>query len=1192
MNKHLLILLCCLLSLSVPALAQQDKTVTVRVRQVPLSEFLGLVEAKTGLSFAYNNADIDLNTLITVDARNENVASVLSRALGETGLTAKIDGNRIYLEKQAPAADHPAQEGRNLRTVSGTVTGEDGLPLTGAGVFIKGTRTGVVTDLQGRFTIQVPQGAVLVASYLGYNDGEVATGKLSTVHIVLSEDRLILEDVVVVGYGTQARKTLSSSISKVDGGALADAPVNTVGDALKGRVPGLHIATSNALSGETPRFMVRGGSSITMGNDPIYIVDGALMDDLGGLNPNDIESIEVLKDAASAGIYGARASNGVILVTTRKGSVSRGPQVVFDVQMGVQTPSARWPILNARDYLNYLRPAIAEAMANDPVHPAAALLSGPNAYGTGNTDGKALFSTRYLDYKAPVPEGYSWMYDPLNANKVIVFQDNDWQDQWFSTAFWQKEYIGVNGGNEQMKYAASAGWTADEGVVAVSGYDVFTMHGNTSFKITSFLEAGANFDLSRQTKRVPVDNYYQAIGRGLIAAPTAMEKNPDGEWNQLVATNNKAHSPAWWQAFYDRSNTRSRASGSFFLRWTPIEGLEAFAQYTHFNESYSGSYRAIGMVDGTVNSYQSNRPRTETRTETLRDTFSSHLTWNPRLAGGHDISAMAGYEWMRQDYTYLQGKSTGAVTDDVDVLDAGVNFEASSKHQTQALISYFGRLGYGYRDRYIASFTFRADGSSKFAPGNRWGFFPAGSLAWLVSEEPFFSRCLPVMNLLKLRVSHGLTGNNGIGLFDTYGSYSADAYGVLPTIVPGAMQNTDMQWETTTQTDAGIDMGFFRDRIRIILDAYDKRTDHMLFSIQLPDTSPFSSVKANVGSARFYGLEAEVHSVNIERRRFSWSSDFTLAFSRNTVLSLPDEYMYDEVDIDGQFTGRKAWRIDGYTMSETGYRYGGIAVGEPLGRIYGYKVDHIIQNLEEADQALYDTESFGYRVSDGLRIKGRKDAGDYEWCNMPGSAREGGREIINAEDMFLLGNVTPTATGGFGNTFRFGNLSLHVYLDFAVGHSIINGMKSHLLKNTMGDCNSMLGSLVYDCWTHEGDTSAKYARYTPNDSDWGNRNWRGVSSFMVERGDYLCIRDVTLSYDLPERWVSRAKMKKVTVGVSGNTLHYFTAVTGAVSTETGISASSGASMYDAVSTSNSDGDVRANMMPTPAKVLFNLKVVL
>jgi len=1079
---------------------------------------------------------------------------------------------------------------QDRHVVTGTVRDSSGKPLPGAGVLIEGSTVGTVTDIDGKYSLEVSSEETLEVSFLGFKTVFGKPGKGAVLDFVLKEDSNLLQDVVVVGYGTQARKTLTTSVSKVDGESLVNAPVNSVGDALKGRVAGLHVATSNALSGETPRFLIRGGSSITMNNDPIFIIDGALMDDLGGLNPNDIESLEILKDAASAGIYGARASNGVILVTTRKGNAYKGPQVVFDVQMGMQSPSSRWPIMNARDYLNYIRPAIASAMANDTTHPAASLLNGPNAYGTGNTGNKALFSTKYLDYNQPVPEGYEWMYDPINPNNVIIFQDNDWQSQWFSNAFWQKEYVGVNGGNKRMKYAASVSYTDDEGVVAVSGYNVFTMHGNTSFKINHALEAGATFYMSRQNKRVPIDNYYQVIGRGLIAAPTAMEKNPDGEWNQLVATNNKAHSPAWWEAFYDRSNIRNRSTGSFYLKWDIFKDLQAYAQYTHFDETYSGSYRAIGEVDGTVNSYHSNRPRTETRTETFRQTFSSHLTYNKTFLGGHNLSAMAGYEWMKQNYIYLQGKSSGAVTDDVTVLDAGVNFEASSKEQSQALISYFGRLAYDYKNRYVASMTFRADGSSKFAEGNRWGFFPAASLAWIVSEEPFFKPVTDKMNTLKLRASYGLTGNNSIGLFDTYGSYSTSSYGPMSTIQPGAMQNSGMQWETTKQLDFGLDMGFFHDRIRLIVDYYNKVTENMLFSISLPDTSPYSSVKANVGSAKFYGCEVELHTVNFETKDFSWTSDFTYSFSGNEVLSLPDEYMYDEVDIDGNFTGKKVWRIGGYTMSETGYRYGGIAVGEPLGRIYGYKVDRIIQTLEEADNALYDNESFGYRVSDGKRIKGRKDVGDYEWCNMPGSARDGGNEIINSEDMFLLGNVTPHSTGGIGNTFRYKKLSLNVYMDFALGHSIVNGMKTQLLKNTMGDCNSMLGYLVYDCWDHEGDTDAKYARYTPNDSDWGNRNWRGISSFMVERADYLCLRDVTLSYDLPETWFSKYGVKKVTVGVSGNTLYYLTGVTGAVSTETGISSSAGASMYTAVSTSNSDGDTRANMMPNPRKVLFNVKV--
>lgn len=1080
--------------------------------------------------------------------------------------------------------------GKSVTEVSGTVKDTDGNPLPGAGVLIKGTAEGTVTDIDGKWSLRVPQDAVLEFSCLGFETA-VAGADSWGGDIILKEDSRLLDEVVVVGYGMQARKTLTTSISKVDGGALADAPVTSVGDAIKGKVPGLRVATSNSLSGEAPRFMIRGGSSISMGNDPIYIVDGALRDDLNGINPNDIESLEVLKDAASAGIYGARASNGVILVTTKKGSPSKGPQIVFDVSLGFQTPASRWNILNSRDYLQFIRPAIAEAFANDSEHPAASLLSGANAYGTGNTGSKSIYSTRYLEYRQPVPEGFEWMYDPIDQNKVLIFTDSDWQGQWFSPAFWQKEYVGVNGGNERIKYAASASYTGDDGIVAMSSYNVFTMHGNTTFKVTENLEAGATFDMSRQKKRIPVDNYYQCIGRGLIAAPTAMEKNLDGEWNQLVSTNKNAHSPAWYERFYNRVNTTSRMSGTFNLKWRIIDGLTANAQYNYFEQNYTGSYNIVGEADGTVNSVNATRPVTETRTQTRRNTVTAHLNFNRTFSGAHHVSATAGYEYMGQQYLYLQAKSTGAVSDDVPVLQSGVNFEASNKNESQSMISYFGRVGYDFRHRYIMAATFRADGSSKFASSNRWGYFPAASVAWVISEEPFWKKAAQKMNTFKLRASYGQTGNNGIGLYDTYGSYSAGSYGSLPTMSPDKMQNTGMKWETTTQLDVGLDMGFLKDRIRFVLDYYDKVTRDMLFSITLPDTSPYSSVKANVGSARFYGFEAELHTVNVQTRDFTWSTDFTYAFTRNKVLSLPDEYMYNEVDEYGRATGKKAWRIGGYTMSESGWRFGGTAVGEPLGRIYGYKVDHIIQTLEEADAALYDVESKGFRVSDGKRIPGRKDAGDYEWCNRPGSARdENGNEIINSEDMFYLGNVVPHSTGGLNNTFTFKRLTLSIYLDYAIGHSIINGQKTQLLKNTMGDCNSMLGDLVYDCWRYPGDTGAKYARYTPNDTDWGNRNWRGPSSFMVEKGDYLCIRDVSLYYDLPEKWISRLRMKKLTIGVTCNTLHYFTRVTGAVSPESGISSAAGSDMYTAVSTNNSDSGNTGNLMPNARKVIFSVKV--
>ena len=1153
-----------------------------------VKSFTDSFTSQTGVVFSFDAAianksvgDVDLHF------RKASLDKILSSVLPGKGLNYLISGSTVVIsiaeEKQAAKSSATV----NLR---GTVTDASGQPLPGVAIMIKGTTTGTTTDIDGKYSIAAEQGRTLEFSSIGFVTEQVIVGKSTLIDIALQEDAKLLEEVVVVGYGTQARKTLTTAIAKVDEKMIQDAPVSQVGDALKGKVAGLQVATSNSLSGEAPRFMIRGGSSINMGNDPIFIVDGSLRDDLNGINNNDIESMEVLKDAASAGIYGARASNGVIIVTTKKGSVSKGPQIVFDVQLGLSQPATRWDILGARDYINFMRPAIATAMVNDTSHPASTLLNGPNAYGTGNTAETSTFSVRYLEYRQPVPEGYQWMYDPIDENKVLIFTDTDWQSKWFRNAFWHKEYVGVNGGSDRIRYAASVSYLKDNGVVAMSNYDVFTLHGSVSFNVTKNLQAGTTFDMSQQKKHIPNDNYYQPIGRGIIVAPTAMEKNAKGEWNQL-GSNVNFHSPDWYESYYDRMNTTNRQSGTFFLKWDICKYLSANAQYNFFQQNYVGSYYAYGERDGVMNTVSTTRSTTETRTQTTRHTFSAHLDYNQSIRDTHFLSATAGYEYMKQNYVYLTANGTGAVSDDVPVIQSGVNFTASNKEENQVMISYFGRAQYDFKHRYILSGTFRADASSRFAPGNQWGFFPAGSLAWIISEEPFWDKAATRTNTFKFRASYGQTGNNGIGLYDTYGAFATDVYHNTSILLPSKMQNSGMKWETTTQLDLGLDFGFWNDRLRVVLDYYNKVTDNMLFSITLPDTGTFSSVKANVGSARFYGFEAELHSVNIQKRNFSWSTDLTYSFNRNKVLSLPEEYAYDEYDEYGNSTGNKAWRIGGYTMSESGYRFGGTAVGEPLGRIYGYKIDHIIQTLAEADAALYDSESKGFRVSDGQRVLGRKDAGDYEWTNRRGSAKdENGNEIINSEDMFYLGSVVPHSIGGINNTFTYKGLSLSIYMDYALGHSIVNGQKTQLLKNTMGDCNSMLGSLVYDCWSYPGDPNAKYARYTPNDSDWGNRNWRANSDFMVEKADYLCIRDVTLSYDLPEKWLKPVHVKKLTVGVTGNTLYYFTGVTGAVSPETGISSSSGAGMYTAVSTNNSSSDTQGNLMPPARKIIFNIKV--
>lgn len=1077
-----------------------------------------------------------------------------------------------------------AQQGH--QTFRGRVTDSSGDPLPGAAVMVKGTLSGVITGPEGDFTIKdIGFPVKLTVSYIGFRDVELTvTGKESQPYvIVMSDTDMVLDDVIIVGYGTQSRKTLTTAVSKVDGESLYNAPVSSAGDALKGRITGVRVATNNALSGESPRMLIRGGSSINLSNDPIVIVDG-IQRDLDGINPNDIESIEVLKDAASAAIYGARASNGVILVTTRKGNVSKGAQVTFESQFGLQQPSRLWDMMSSREYLKFLRPTMYAAFNSEPSTPNptyATFLTGPYSAGTGNGD-NSIYTTKYAYSMDDIPEGWEWMYDPLDPTQVLAFTSNDYQRQWFHNSFWHKEYIGVNGGSRDIKYAASLSYLNDEGIVILSHANSFTAHTSTSYKITDRIEVSTIMDYSHTVKNPLTGNYYNAIGRGITLAPTHRNYDSEGRW-LTGGTHVAQQIPSFYEAFYDRECAYDRSTFNMNIKWKITEALKLVGQYAIHDYQYRGSYYTYGEVNGTPNYYAgTSRSTTETRTQTLRKDFQAYLNFKKSF-GRHTVDAMAGTDYMDWRYWYLTANGTGSESDKVPHIQSGTAYTASDKDEPEALLSFFGRVNYDYDQRYIFSATVRSDGSSKFAPEHRWGFFPSGSAAWIVSGEPFWTVDPSKVNLLKVRMSYGLTGNNGIGRYDTLGAYSsANIYDGKSVTLPSSMVNTGLQWETTAQLDLGIDAGLFKDRIRLTADYYSKVTSNMLMSVTLPDTGTFGSAKANVGSARFWGFEFEAHGAPLQQKDLSWTVDLTWSYNRNVVLALADEYKYTDIN------GKDAWRIGGYTMTESGERFGGTAVGEPLGRIYGYKIDHIIQSAAEADAAYYDNLSAGYRRSDGKSVLGRKDIGDYEWMNRAGSAKMAdGSEQINAEDMFYLGNVMPVVQGGFNNTLRFRRISVNVYMDYALGHSIYNYMKTRVFQNNFGNCNANLDKMVYDCWRYPGDKNAKYARFFPNDPDFGNRNFSRCSDFNVEKADYLCIRDVSVMYDLPERWSKKLNMKKFTVGISGNTLYYFTAVSGSICPETGMGTGTSDSFYSSVNTGSNEN---SSIAPTARKILFNVKL--
>lgn len=545
-----------------------------------------------------------------------------------------------------------------------------------------------------------------------------------------------------------------------------------------------------------------------------------------------------------------------------------------------------------------------------------------------------------------------------------------------------------------------------------------------------------------------------------------------------------------------------------------------------------------------ANYYSTAREATSTWTNTQRIKTDIYSQYDHSF-GQHNFNLMLGYSYQRRDYERLYAWGDGGSSDKISTIDASPNTQGSSTMNADSQIGFFGRLNYDYKGKYLFTATSRYDASSKFVKANRWGFFPGMSAGWIVSEEPFL-KPVSQIDYLKLRVSYGMTGNNGIGVNDALGKYTATyKYNGNAAIRGTTMANANLAWENTTQLDLGFELGLFKNRIYLTADYYDKYTDNLLYAMSLPNTSGYSSVKTNLGRVRFWGYELELSTKNINRKNFSWDSRFVFSLLRNVVVKLPDN------GLEKNRTGTTAYPM--YSNGDGTY-FGGLAEGEPLYRFYGYKATGIYQTDEEASYAPYDQLARGFDYRDGTTVAGRKFAGDYIWAD-----RNNDGVITKGQDLFYLGVTEPPITGGISNTFRYKALSLNIYLDYAVGHSINDTSYQRYFFATFS-CNYALAEAVKDCWKQTGDVT-RYAKFWANDSGAGQDNYNRDSNVFTYKGDYLCLRELSLSYSLPEKWLKKVGVEGLQITLSGNNLHYFTVVKG-ISPEIGTSSTYDSSGYN------------------------------
>lgn len=1020
------------------------------------------------------------------------------------------------------AADALAQG----RVLTGTVKTNLGEPIVGVTVSLKGLGAQTVTNEEGKFTLPLPgAAATIVFTAIGYATEEIPVPQSDELEVVLEASQANLDEVVVIGYGTQSRRTITSAITSLGGEVLQDIPISTIGEGLKGKVAGARIYSANNSPGADAVFRIRGGSSINKSNDPLVLVDGVERA-FSGINPNDVESIEILKDAASTAIYGSRASNGVVLITTKQGKLGAAPRITFDMDFAHQGPETLIDFMNARDYINAVRPAVA-AGPNPHFNDA----SGYSA-SSGN-DENSLYSTRFLAPGETVPAGYQSMPDPLDPNRTLIFQDNDYQSLMYRDALWQNYYLGVDGGSEYIRYSVSGGYTDDAGVALGTGYSRYSARARSDIKLSKRLNLNAMFDYST-THSSEFENQMNVIARGLSTPPTQKTHYADGR--PTPGYNATSPNPLWWNATRDQTDKNRRLALVGGLDYRILSSLRANIQVSNYSHAFESDYFEK------AHEFSGLRTTRSRFSQLGRTKLDAYLSYDETFNSSHSVAGMVGYSYQVTDNKSLSASANGASSDRVPTLTAGPNKTgADSNFEKELLIGYFGRVSYDYMKKYLLSATFRVDGSSLFAEKNRWGVFPGVSAGWIISDENFL-RGSRVVDHLKLRASYGQTGNNAIGLYDALGRYATNArYGGMAGITPTTMPNRDLTWETSTQLDVGFDLNILNNRISISADYFNKNTEDLLFSMELPNTTGFGSVQTNVGKVRFRGYDFEISSQNIRGGDFSWDSKLTWSFVKNKVLKLPEN-------------GREKNRIGGITLAD-GSAFGGTAEGEPLYRYYGYMVDYILQNEQQAAAARYDESARGWHPIDRQEVRGRKMAGDYEWVDRDGDGR------ITSRDQFELGVTVPHTTGGLSNTITYRNLSMSVFVDWALGHSINHNAYMRYFMNTFAN-NYTIVDEVKKTWTGEGDQT-KYARFTANDPDDGNSNFSRTSDVFNYKGDYLAIREVTVQYRIPKNVYERLGIKDLVVSIAGNNLHFFSAVKGkGISPEVGAATTYNASYFN------------------------------
>ena len=1062
-----------------------DRPITVRAENLEIKKVLSKIESIAGVKFVYSSNTIQANRLINISASNKKLSEVLSMIFKPLNISFKLIGGQIMLN-----ADN-FQQSNNIKkaeqSVSGKITDETGMGLPGVSVVEKGTQHGTVTDTDGKFTLTVNGNAsVLVFSFVGYSSQEIAVGNQSLIDLSLKIDNKSLNEVVVVGYGVQKKADLTGAIATISADKLKSKAAVSYGEALVGQMAGVQVQQTNgAPGGEGLSIRVRGTGSISATSSPLYVIDGFPIDSSASslVNTTDIESIQVLKDASSTAIYGSRGANGVVIITTKKGTIG-APTISFNTFYGVQQVARKIDVMNTREYLEFFKDGHNQAwldrapMAGDPVH----TINDSNEMRSKYTN--ASFYT--------IPESFN---NPGN------FADINWQDEIFRTASTQKHELSISGGTEKVRYAISGSYTNQQGIQINTDFKRYNLRTNITSNITKKLETGISVSAFYSQNNDVANGKDSPLAYSLYLPPIYPLRNADGTYGSQV------RNPEIWAG--DVANPVSIAEN--ITNYTNKNAViaSAYAQYEiikdlKFRVSINGNLenkRLKFYQPSFVDTDGSRAPRNATaRNETWLTSnwlVENTLNYSKVLFSKHAINLLAGYTTQKAFGEYARVNAQNFPNDAVRTLSAGQIVGGTSTEFQNSLISYLSRFTYSFDDKYLFSASIRKDGSSKFGSNNKWGTFPSLSAGWRISSEPFLKNISQISDL-KVRASWGLVGNNKIGNYDAIARTTSTYYtlngALVNSVNPTNYPNPDLGWEKTRQWNLGLELGLLNDRIRLEADFYDSKSVDLLLNVPVPTLSGYNSQLQNIGKVQNKGMEYLVKTRNTIGE-FKWSTDFNISFNRNKVLALGP----DQRPIFGSAPNANNTFIT--------------TIGQPIATFYGYQYNGVFKNQAELD-------TWPHLAND------RPGDPRYEDINKDGQ--------ITAADKTYLGSNQPKFIYGFGNDLSYKHFDLNVQLTGSHGAKLFSFF-NRMIGIYHGDRNGR--TKLNDRWRSEEDPGS-------GDILRANRDPKGLqkepSSYWVENGSFLRFRNVSVGYTFSSMLLQQLKLKALRVYVTGQNLYTFT----------------------------------------------------